>query len=912
MVNLKKIIAAAASLCIACVSFNLVFAADEGDSAEVIVGGYNFDNFTDYIGERFLQAKEEQTLDLEGGVQVALGARSDGANGNTGWYSSEIDAEHGSSGQANLGQYVTSARGPLVKFNIESNVTAGKRVGMRFEYYPVNGTGNTADLILYDASAALQIAYLTVGQELIENAWNSIELMVETSGSTTLIVNNNIIDSSDMTPSTYPQIKFTEVASDKDLQSRGNIDNIELYTGGKLTDEQLLNIYASNIVIDTEQNTVNESADGNAYDVYGNFSLPSSTDVQIEWRVEQRLKDTDDQWEQSQYVSIAGRNLTISDINEASKYDTRLVAIISYNEASMEKYFSLNLKSEMTALQEYADSMQIKDAITGTDLTPGEDNIYRIDSDISLDNGNELINVNWACYKEETVVETDENNEQVERTEWVESSIIDANGEFYPTDYVGTLKLTATLSFNSTELTKDYFVASTVNAVTDYIDPTINGIVVTSADDTTVVYEDAKNIGIVNRDLQFPTSVKVADGDVEIVWEVISGEEYASIDKNGLLTIMTSDNSAHEVEMKATFTYVKNSKDIISKTEEGYKFSIQFTEDDANSDDAALDKYKVRFDAANEDQFDIPSSTSSDIELITEGEFGSSIKWTSNAPTIISNSGDFTRPSTNRNVTLTASIMSGAFSETKTFEVTARARSTSSGSGGGGGGGSTSSTGSTSNIDTSGTIAQANPGTITTPQSSQEIVDELIQQREEAENRFTDIGGVSWARDAINGLYDAGIINGKTETTFAPNDNVTRAEFAKMLMGVFGLTSSGFTTSSFYDVPTDAWYFQSVESAYNLGIINGVSAGYFDPDANITRQDMAVMVMRAATVAGQSVTAVEEAITFADDASIADYAKEAVSTLQAAGVINGVSDTEFAPTSNATRAQAAQILYSFL
>lgn len=72
------------------------------------------------------------------------------------------------------------------------------------------------------------------------------------------------------------------------------------------------------------------------------------------------------------------------------------------------------------------------------------------------------------------------------------------------------------------------------------------------------------------------------------------------------------------------------------------------------------------------------------------------------------------------------------------------------------------------------------------------------------------------------------------------------------------------------------------------------------------------MVMRAATVAGQSVTAVEEAITFADDASIADYAKEAVSTLQAAGIINGVSDTEFAPVSNATRAQAAQILYSFL
>ncbi len=895
MISLKKIIAGAISLSMSIISFNIVFAEDKV---------YYDDNFES----------------MATGVLVNLGITS---NSDYPGYLFECSSRSADQNQQSIQVEQDAEKGNVVKMQISKYASADRYLRMNLTNLS-DATFNADTIIEFnvkmeapaDGGTAPQLDITdTVGTTLSYtvsnyNVWENVTLVAAADGTLYTIVRDqdeNVIDLQ------LGETIFgvpTRISIPGTYNSTVYIDDLKITDGTYVLSPDVTIEYAKSQIDLTEGNTAVSEAENGSYDVISDFTLPSSI-VDVSWKIEQKAKESDS-WEESTFLTVNRNSVKVNNVAEVEDYDFRLIGTFSYGGTTNDEIYVLNVKSPNTIMNDYVSLLQLRDKASGTALQPNDDGVYQIAGDLELDKGNEYVTVTWNCYKPEVTIVTDDEGNETEVIEWVDSSIVSSDGVFQAEDYTGELKLTATLTCNGESIQKDFVVASTINAVEEYIDPVIASLTVTSADDATVVYEDAKNIGIVNRDLQFPTSVKVADGDVKIAWEVVSGEEYASIDKNGLLTIMTQDNSAHEVELKAVFTYVKNSNDIISKTDEGYKLNVQFSEDDVNSDDTALDKYKVRFDAANEDQFDIPSSTSSDIELITEGEFGSSIKWTSNAPTIISNTGDFTRPSTNRNVTLTASIMSGAFSETKTFEVTARARSTSSGSGGGGGGGSTSSTGSTSNIDTSGTIAQANPGTITTPQSSQEIVDELIQQREEAENRFTDIGGVSWARDAINGLYDAGIINGKTETTFAPNDNVTRAEFAKMLMGVFGLTSSGFTTSSFYDVPTDAWYFQSVESAYNLGIINGVSAGYFDPDANITRQDMAVMVMRAATVAGQSVTAVEEAITFADDASIADYAKEAVSTLQAAGIINGVSDTEFAPVSNATRAQAAQILYSFL
>lgn len=422
---------------------------------------------------------------------------------------------------------------------------------------------------------------------------------------------------------------------------------------------------------------------------------------------------------------------------------------------------------------------------------------------------------------------------------------------------------------------------------------------------------DLKSNGVLKYDVNFPLSVKGYD-NTTISWTT-SDAEHLAIDEKGNGTIMTVDFNSHPVTVTAVVTYKKGNI-VYSSDDQTFNLSVEYNADDVASDLSYLSKYKVRFDKEYEDNFKtIPTSISSDITLPNKGYFGSTISWTSSAPTILSSTGTFTRPSSTRTITLTAAIMSGKEQVTKNFSLTAQGKTTSSG-GSGGGGGSTSSTGTTTSTGGGSTISNSTtrPVTDSTLTTGSDKVDSLIQEKEEAENRFTDIGSVSWARDAINGLADAGVINGKTDTEFAPNDNVTRAEFAKILMGVFGLTSEAFTTSSFYDVPTDAWYFNYVETAYNLGIINGVADGVFDPNANITRQDMCVMVVRAAEVSGKSISAVNEAKVFADEASIADYAKSAVTTLQTGGIVDGVSDTVFAPLDNATRAQAAKILYSFL
>ena len=117
------------------------------------------------------------------------------------------------------------------------------------------------------------------------------------------------------------------------------------------------------------------------------------------------------------------------------------------------------------------------------------------------------------------------------------------------------------------------------------------------------------------------------------------------------------------------------------------------------------------------------------------------------------------------------------------------------------------------------------------------------------------------------------------------------------------------TVDIFSDVNEGDWYYSFIAAAYNNGIINGYDNGTFGVNDNITRQDMAVIIYRAAERAGISFDAVNEEITFEDGAEIADYARDAVRTLQTAGIINGISDTEFAPGMNATRAQAAKMIY---
>ena len=168
---------------------------------------------------------------------------------------------------------------------------------------------------------------------------------------------------------------------------------------------------------------------------------------------------------------------------------------------------------------------------------------------------------------------------------------------------------------------------------------------------------------------------------------------------------------------------------------------------------------------------------------------------------------------------------------------------------------------------------------------------------------FTDLANHKWASDAIIRLAARGIINGITETTYGPAKNITRADFTTLIVRTFGFEGD---VATFADVAPNTYYAESVGIAKTLGIVGGVNATDFAPTAEISRQDMMVIIARALEAAGYELSA-ENAPEFDDLDQVADYAKDAVAKLTAAGIIagkNGMID----PMGKATRAEVAVIL----
>ena len=218
-------------------------------------------------------------------------------------------------------------------------------------------------------------------------------------------------------------------------------------------------------------------------------------------------------------------------------------------------------------------------------------------------------------------------------------------------------------------------------------------------------------------------------------------------------------------------------------------------------------------------------------------------------------------------------------------------KKTTTGGGGGGGGGSTSSKGKDNSI-IGGSIDYA-----------QELVEtETVKPvTENKKHKFTDIENLEWAEDAIVVLAENGVINGKSDSVFAPLDLVTREEFAAMI--VRALNIKGMSENPFADVADDAWYAPFIKTAVNNSIINGVDGTNFGVGQNITRQDVATIISRAK----KSETTITDK--FLDDALISDYAKDAVYAMYSENIISGYETGEFRPKNFATRAEAAVMLW---
>ncbi len=178
------------------------------------------------------------------------------------------------------------------------------------------------------------------------------------------------------------------------------------------------------------------------------------------------------------------------------------------------------------------------------------------------------------------------------------------------------------------------------------------------------------------------------------------------------------------------------------------------------------------------------------------------------------------------------------------------------------------------------------------------------------EGYFNDLAGYEWAVEAIHNLADKKVINGKGDKLFAPADNVTRAEFVKILIGALGISAED-KGINFSDIPKSHWAYEFVKIAASAGIVNGVSDGVYGADALISREDMAVMCYRALEYAEGDLTT-NKTVTFEDAGAISEYAETAVDALSGMGIINGKGNGVFDPKNVATRAEAAKVIYSLL
>lgn len=176
---------------------------------------------------------------------------------------------------------------------------------------------------------------------------------------------------------------------------------------------------------------------------------------------------------------------------------------------------------------------------------------------------------------------------------------------------------------------------------------------------------------------------------------------------------------------------------------------------------------------------------------------------------------------------------------------------------------------------------------------------------------FLDIPEGWWSREAVAYVYRAGLMNGVSDTAFAPAAATTRGMIVAILHRMEGAPAAG-VSAAFADVDAGAYYAAAVAWAAANGIVTGYDDGTFRPDDPITREQMAAFLFRYARYQGRDVSQRADLSGYVDADRIAGYALEALAWANARGLITGVSADTIAPAGNATREQAAVILTRFL
>ncbi|MEW5897942.1 MAG: S-layer homology domain-containing protein [Bacillota bacterium] len=177
---------------------------------------------------------------------------------------------------------------------------------------------------------------------------------------------------------------------------------------------------------------------------------------------------------------------------------------------------------------------------------------------------------------------------------------------------------------------------------------------------------------------------------------------------------------------------------------------------------------------------------------------------------------------------------------------------------------------------------------------------------------FADLAG-HWAKKDVEIMASRHVARGISETQFAPDADVTRAQFAALLIRTLGIDEAAPTGTVFSDVPKGAWYAGAVETAYAHQLVSGMGGGLFAPDEKITREQMAVMITRALKAAGKPATLTQAQITevlkaYADRAEVSPWATQAMAEAVSTGIVKGRTATTLVPQGTATRAEAVVML----
>ena len=173
---------------------------------------------------------------------------------------------------------------------------------------------------------------------------------------------------------------------------------------------------------------------------------------------------------------------------------------------------------------------------------------------------------------------------------------------------------------------------------------------------------------------------------------------------------------------------------------------------------------------------------------------------------------------------------------------------------------------------------------------------------------FIDVAPNAWYKDAVQYAYDNGLMTGVSANEFAPEATTTRAMIVSILARLENVASA--ESAGFADVGADDWYATAVNWAASAGVVSGTGDGNFSPNAAITREQLAAMLMNYSAWKGEDVSARADLSVYSDQPSA--WATETMSWAVAEGLISGVTADQLQPQASATRAQVAAILQRFL